>query len=234
VSELERILATLPRSVDWPKPSEHMTTRVVARLEATKTHRPAWIRRWAWAVATLIVLVVALIPGARQAVANLFQEAGVRIGFVEELSSDLGGALELGEQVSIEVAESQVGFDLRFPAILETPEETYIDRAGLVSMLWEGPILLMQRDGGAAFAEKSIPSDSRVSLVELSGGTAVWVEGAEHSFSYLDTEGNTIRETTRLAGNVLLWSAEGVDYRLELSERLDTALEIAESLEETR
>jgi hypothetical protein len=234
MSGLDRILATLPESVDWPRPSEHLTGRVVARLEATQAHRPARIRQWAWALTVLIVLVFALIPGARQAVANLFQEAGVRIGIVEELSSDLGGELDLGEKVSIEVADSQVGFDLRYPAILEKPEETYIDTPGLVSMLWEGPILLMQREGGVAYAEKAVPSGSRASVVKLGGARAVWIEGAEHSFSYLDIEGNVIQETSRLAGNVLLWSAGGVDYRLELSEGLDRALEIAESMEEMR
>lgn len=233
MTDLDRILATLSDAVDWPEPSEHLTTRVAARVESLR--RPAiGFRRWAWIAVVALFLVVALIPGTRRAVANLFQEAGVRIGFIDEVPSDLGGDLHLGQLVTVEEAASRVGLDLRYPQVLGPPAETYIDTAGLVSMLWEGPVLLTQRAGGVAYAEKAIGSDTSVTGVDLDGGSALWVEGAEHSFTYLDARGDTIEETTRLAGNVLLWSRDDVDYRLELTTDLARALEIAESMTESR
>jgi hypothetical protein len=232
VNRLETVLATLSEVVDWPEPAEHLATRVVTRIESPPSKRPRIAtRHWAWIAVASLVLAVPVIPGTRQAVANLFQEAGVRIGFVEDLPADLGRDLELGERVTIEAAASRVEFDLRYPAVLGRPEETYVDEPGLVSMLWEGPVLLTQRAGGTTYAEKALASATAVMTVDLADGLAQWVEGAEHSFTYLDAEGNTIAETSRLAGNVLLWSADGVDYRLELSGDLGRALDLAESLE---
>lgn len=230
MNKLDRVLATLPDTVDWPEPSEHLPARVVARMEAEGKRGTFRLRRWVWAAGMLMLLVVALIPGTRQAVADLFQEAGVRIGFVEEAPADLGRDLELGDLVALVEAEARVDFELRYPEVLGPPEETYVDEAGLVSMMWEGPVLLTQRAGGAFYAEKRIGSDTSVAEVAVSDETGLWVEGAGHSFTYLDAEGNRIEETTRLAGNVLLWSAEGVDQRLELIGDLSRALEIAESM----
>jgi hypothetical protein len=59
----------------------------------------------------------------------------------------------------------------------------------------------------------------------------IWIEGAGHSFTLLDEDGNPVEETARLAANVLLWSADGYDFRLELTDDLNQALEIAQSME---
>ena len=231
MSRLDRVLEGLSHSVDWPEPTEHLVTRVTTRIGSERGRRAVGLRRWAWAVAAAALVLVALLPGAREAVADLFQEAGVRIGFVDEVSSELGHDLQLGERVASEEASARAAFELRYPQALGLPEETYIHGAGMVSMLWEGPVLFSQRAGGTTYAEKAISSDTPVIGVEMADGHALWIESAGHSFTYLDTQGNQIAETTRLAGNVLLWSADGVDHRLELTGDLDSALEIAESLE---
>jgi hypothetical protein len=231
MSKLNQVLATLPNTVDWPEPPEHLPARVVARIEAEGNRGTFRLRQWVWAASVLMLLVVALIPGTRQAVADLFQEAGVRIGFVEEAPDGLGRDLELGDLVALAEAETRVDFELRYPEVLGPPEETYIDGAGLVSMMWEGPVLLIQRADGAFYGEKRLGSDTSVADVTVADEPGLWLEGAGHSFTYLDAEGNRIEETTRLAGNVLLWSADGVDHRLELTGNLSRALEIAESME---
>ncbi|HSM45922.1 MAG TPA: hypothetical protein VK969_12975 [Acidimicrobiia bacterium] len=231
MSRLDQVLEGLSHSVDWPEPAEHLPAQVAARIGSEGGHRPVGLRRWGWAAAAAALVLVALVPGAREAVADLFQEAGVRIGFVDGVSTDLGEDLQLGERVTIEEAVARADFELRYPTALDPPEETYIHAVGMVSMLWDGPILLSQRAGGTAYAEKAISSDTPVTGVEMADGHALWIEGAGHSFTYLDTQGNRIAETTRLAANVLLWSVDGVDHRLELRDDLDRALEIAESLE---
>ena len=43
-------------------------------------------------------------------------------------------------------------------------------------------------------------------------------------------EGEIVEDSARLTGNVLLWEAEGVTYRLESSLDLELSLAIAESL----
>jgi len=229
VNRLERVLASLPDAVDWPEPSEHLATRVVSRIDSEMRPRGVRMRRWVWAAVGSLVILVALIPGTRQAVADLFQEAGVRIGFVQQTPSDLGRDLRLGDPMTLSEAASLVEFELGFPELLGPPEETYFD-ADTISMVWEGPILLTQRAISTSFGEKLIAPDTSVTDVQLAGGPALWIEGAEHSFTYLDEQGNRIEESARLAGNTLLWQRGGVDHRLELADGLDRALAIAESI----
>lgn len=227
MSRLETILNDLSHTVDWPEPSDQLATRVAGQIESTpRTHR---LRRWAIAVAVL-TLVIGLVPDTRQAVADLLHEAGVRIGFVEKVPTGPIEDLSLGDPSTIKEAAKHTTFELQAPAALGPADEIYVD-GETVSMVWEEPTLLTQRPGGEPYALKGVGSDTEATDVTIAGGPGLWIEGAEHSFTLLDQQGNPVEETTRLAANVLLWSADGVDYRLELTGDLDRALEIATSLE---
>ncbi len=229
MSRLETILTALPESVDWPQPPEHLATRVGARIRSQRLVRTP--PRWAVAaVVAALIVVIGVVPGTRQAVADLLFEAGVRIGFVDRSPTQLAADLDLGEPVPIETASSGVGFVLQYPSILDPPRRAHLE-AGAVTMIWEGPILLTQRAGGEAFAEKGLGPATEATVVVVAGEPGLWIEGAEHTFTLLDADGELIEETTRLAANVLLWSSEGIDFRLELTDGLERALEIAGSLE---
>lgn len=227
MSRLETILNDLSHTVDWPESSEHLATRVTAHIESTR--RPHRLRRWAIALVVL-TLAIGLVPNTRQAVADLLHEAGVRIGFLEEVPADLADDLNLGDLSTLEEAAERSSFDLQTPAALGPANESYLDGEA-VSMVWEGPTLLTQQPGGEPYALKGVGPDTDATSVAIAGDPGLWIEGAEHTFTLLDQQGNPIEETTRLAANVLLWSSDGVDYRLELTGGLDRALEIATSLE---
>lgn len=227
MNRVDSILTDLPQAMDWPEPSDHLTTRVVSRLEADG--RPSRWRRWAAvAVVALVAVVIGLVPATRQAVADLFQEASVRIGFIEKVP-DLPLDLDLGTELTLDRAADQVALELRVPDALGEPTGVFVDGA-TVSMVWEGPVLLTQRSAGDTFAEKGVGPDTEATEVVVDGNPGVWIEGAPHTLTFLDDEGNPLEETTRLAANVLLWTAGGVDYRLELDEDLDRALDIAGSM----
>lgn len=228
MSDLETVLRSLPKRVDWPEPSPHLAQQVVARIEpAVET---GVRRRWAMVVTlAALVLVIGLIPDSRQAVADLFHEAGVRIGFIEETPADLAEDLDLGEPLTTEAATRQVGFELHSPVILGLPDGVYLD-GDAVNMVWDGPVVLTQRAEGGSFAQKGLGPGTEATGVVVSGEPGLWIEGAEHTFTLLDQQGNPKEETTRLAANVLLWSSDGVDFRLELTSDLDRAMEIAGSM----
>lgn len=226
MSRLETILNDLPQTVDWPEPSEHLATRVTGHIESAR--QPRRLRRWAVAIAVL-TLVIGLVPDTRQAVADLLHEAGVRIGFVDEVPTDLADDLNLGNPSTMEEAAEHASFDLPTPAALGPADGVYLD-GGAVTMVWEGPTLLTQQPGGEPYATKGVGPDTEATHVAVAGDPGLWIEGAEHTFTLLDLQGNPVEETTRLAANVLLWSSDGVDYRLELTGDLDRALEIATSL----
>lgn len=233
MSRLEAVLQTLPESVDWPEPSPHLA----ARVTATVGSRPAIVApRWRWVLLTLAAttLVAVLIPGPRQAIANLLHEAGVRIGFVADAPSLDATALDLGRPIEFDEAGGLVEFDPAVPMALGDPDAVFVSRDLHVTMVWEEEaVLLTQGSQGDLYAEKSAGPDTEVVPVSVGDRPGLWIEGADHSFTLLDPLGNRLEQTSRLAGNVLLWGAGGVDYRLEMREGIDRALEIATSVERT-
>lgn len=249
-TNFESMLTSVGDSIDWPTPSPHLSARVLARIESeqpTQAGRSAWLRPVLTTVAVLVVaLVLVLSPSARQAVADLLSAAGVRIGFVSE-SPTTGADLSLGEPVDLEEARHAVDFELQIPSGDEpgAPDAVYLSDSGRVTMVWAGTptlpaagdtgigLLLTQYEAidGREFAVKSIGPETGVQRLVLEDSPALWIEGAAHTFTLLDTEGSPIEETTRLAANVLLWDADGVSQRLETTGDLQTALAIVDRLE---
>ena len=232
MSRLETVLRTLPETVDWPEPSPHLAARVTSlnRSAAFPRRRPLW--RWALLVVAAVFLVAGLIPGTREAMADLLHEAGVRIGFVSDTPQLDVDTLDLGRRLDLAEAEGLVEFDLAYPSTLARPDATFIAPDLQVTMVWEDEgALLIQGEEGDLYAEKGISPDTEVVPVSVGDQPGLWIEGADHTFTLLDPDGNRLEETSRLAGNVLLWTFDGVDYRLELSDGIDRALEIATSLE---
>lgn len=248
---VESILTSLGDSIDWPTPSPHLPTRVTARIESDQ---PTTSRSGIWsrpAIATVAVLVVALVfvfsPTARQAVADLLGAAGVRIGNTSAPAPTTGAALDLGEPVQLDEIEDVVGFQVRVPdrGGLGPPDGVFLSDTGQLTMVWAGTaslpaagdtgigLLLTQSagDGRPEFAEKSIGPDTEMETLIVEGQPAIWIEGASHTFTLLDQDGNPIQETTRLAANVLLWETGGVNHRLETTDSLQSSLAVVHTLE---
>jgi hypothetical protein len=235
MSRVETVLQTLPELVDWPEPSPHLAARVAAIVGSRRPviRVPQW-RRWALVALAAATVVAGLIPGPRQAVANLLHEAGVRIGFLTDTPSLDAESLDLGRDVEFEEAAALVEFDPAAPIALGRPDAVFLSRDLQLTMVWEeDAVLLTQGSQGDLYAEKGTGPDTEVVPVSVGDSPGLWIEGADHSFTLLDPDGNRLEQTSRLAGNVLLWSADGVDYRLELREGMQRALEISTSLERT-
>ena len=64
----------------------------------------------------------------------------------------------------------------------------------------------------------------------VDGAPGVFLSGDPHFLLLLDELGNPVEDSARLAGNVLLWSHDGVAYRLEGDFDRERALELAQSL----
>ena len=63
-----------------------------------------------------------------------------------------------------------------------------------------------------------------------SGESEVWRRYLHENVVYLDENGNPIPDRARLAGNTLLWSRDGITYRLEADIDKEAALRIARSV----
>ncbi|MFQ5523637.1 MAG: hypothetical protein ACE5F5_08670 [Acidimicrobiia bacterium] len=250
-TRLESTLTSLGDAIDWPTPSPHLSARVIARIESEEppvAGRTVWRRPALAAIAVLVVsLVFVFSPSARQAVADLLSVAGIRIGVTSEQTATSGAELNLGELVQLDEVGDRVDFQLRVPGGEDpgVPDAVYLSESGHVTMVWVGTsslpaagdtgigLLLTQYAGNSdqEVAEKAIGPETGVQRLTVEGQPALWIEGAAHTFTLLDTEGNPIQETSRLAANVLLWEADGVNHRLETTGGLQSALAIVTALE---
>jgi hypothetical protein len=218
--------------------------------------RPAVPQAWQRAAVALIVMVALLSgvlvfsPSARKAVAGWLGLRGVKIEVTPSLSPvPLGRNLVLGPPVSIAEAQAGVPFRILVPRApgLTRPDEVDLTRTfstGRVSLLYRtrpgipratatGVALILTefeaRPEEEYIVKKLVPSGARVQSVTVNGDPGFWIEGV-HEIFYTGPEGEFIRDTARLAGNVLLWQHGSVTLRLEADVSMAQALAIARSV----
>lgn len=252
---LETALADLGRSLRYP-PTPDLATAVRARLE----RRPAVVattprvRRLVLVAAATVTLLVgglaALSPTVRAALLQVLTLPGVRIEVGDTAppaeERPLGRGLDLGRRVTLDEARVAAGFPVAVPDELGDPDEVYVQPSGdggRVSLVWrEGPGLPRASSTGVGvlltefrataeeqFIKKLIEIDVPVMAVDVDGAPGYWVRGP-HPVQVLDPRGRPMEDVPRLAGNTLLWSSDGVTYRLESALGPGASLRIAESL----
>jgi hypothetical protein len=200
-------------------------------------------------MATVLVVTgaMAFSPTARQAVADLFDAAGIRIGLTPDPAPTIGADLNLGDPIALIDVKDTVGFEVRVPASddLGPPNGVYLGDNGEVTMVWaqrpslpaagdtEIGLLLAQSQVKAPryIGDKAIGPGTEVRVLEVEGRAAVWIEGAPHTLTFLDSDDNPVEETTRLAANVLLWEASGINHRIETTGDLASALALVQAME---
>ena len=221
--ELIDVLRSTASEVNWPD-APHLANRVGAQIRAPRR----WLR-WL-APAAAFAVIVALVPPAREAVGNVLDAAGVTIAFGDPAGEQIAD-LDLGEAVGL--ADIETDFEVRVPESLPPPDHLFSD-GPVVHMVWEDAglvdVLISQRSGETGYATKTLGSNTTIEPVDVGGAAGIWIGGVAHNFTLVEPSGVPRPETSRLAENVLLWSIDGVDYRLELADGLSEALEIAISM----
>ncbi|MEU8329003.1 hypothetical protein [Micromonospora sp. NPDC048839] len=236
MGDLERELRDLSAWLETPEPPD-VRAQVRGRL-----HRP--VRRWRplAAAALAALLLVAVLPPTRAAVADavtgLLRFAGVSIAVAPAPTVPGGVASPLpGQRVAgLDEAQRAVRFPIRLPAKLGPPERVLVadpDPAGtcrVATLLYDGGALRVDAFDGRlnlSFHKEVIPPGA--DWVEVGGDFAVWVEGP-HVLSYVDRSGVVRKESARLAASTLIWQDADVSYRLEGAVTRAEAIEIARSL----
>ncbi len=200
--------------------------------------RPAWQAVAAAVVAFAIVVSGVLVasPGARDAVAGWLGLRGVRIVQTPAPPTPpptrtLGGGLDLGRRATLAAAEDHLGTRILLPASLGSPDEVYVRDLSLtgvqVYLVYRaGPglpktaatgvgVLLGEFTGGIS-TEGMIKSTNgaRLEFVQVGGARGYWIEHG-HGVAYVDSKGNIVGDSIRLAGNVLLWERGNLTLRIE-------------------
>jgi hypothetical protein len=219
------------------------TPDIAARLQQRRA-RPARRPRLAWAVAIVLVIAAGLltVPAVRAAVVEIVKFGAVRIFLGGPTPTPLPptGHLSLSElpgETTLEAARASAEIPIRlpsYPSDLGPPDRVYLLNGfgGIVILVWEDPnypdlarLALFEIPPGP-IVNKLFPE--RIESASVAGRPAIWTTG-DH---FVELIMESRQELVLVRGNVLIWSLEGVTYRLETTLSLEEALRIAESLEE--
>jgi hypothetical protein len=180
-------------------------------------------------------------------VADLLEIAGINVEFGSAPDLAPPTILAPGRAVDLDEAQVAVDFPILIPTEFGPPTAVHILEWNLgtqVFLAWEvsdrlpevgdsGIGLLVaefRADLDEEFFVKIVASGTVVEHVAVKGARAFWLGGSPHIFMFATPAGSKVEDGSRLAGNVLIWEADGVTYRLESGLGRTEALAIAESL----
>lgn len=201
----------------------------------------------------VLVLLAALLLPLGATIADRLGVPGIGIVFLDETPTvepgPVGGGLRLGRPIGLAKAQVEVDFVVRLPTAgpLGEPDDVYLaERAaeGMVSFVYRprqglpessvpgiGALLTQFRGRiDEPLAYKGVSPGGVVEAVAVGDGAGYWIEGEAHLFLYREPEGEIRYEEYRLAGNVLLWEADGLTLRLESALEREAAIAIGASL----
>jgi hypothetical protein len=160
-------------------------------------------------------------------------------------SSPPGATLGLGGQVTLDDARARVDFPVLLPPdpAIGPPDAVYLAGSRL-TLVW-GPrpglpgtadarigLLLVELRAkiDEGMIQKNIDSGTRVERVTVGGAAGYWIAGERHMITYLDPYGVPVLDSERVVGNTLVWTADGITYRLEGELTREDAIALAETL----
>lgn len=221
-------LRALSRTLDVPAPDDDAVAEaVLARVDELDRprRRVGWRRtlprhRWRAALAAFagLLLVLALTPAVRAAVADWFGFGGVVVRPGPAVSSAPPPPRATGG-LTLEQGERLVGFTAVVPAPLGRPDgvEVSADRR-VLSLTWHGPgdgdtIRVDEFDGQVS--PVFVKTAKNAEWLSLGPDATGWWFPEPHQLRFIDRDGIERVETTRPAGPTLVWLAGGVTLRLE-------------------
>lgn len=250
LARLEQRLHQLAASFSYPETPD-LTIPFRPRPAASAPRRaprlasrlaPRLAPRLAGAIVLALLLIVAAVPPVRAAVGEVLRVGVVRIfqgqaatpaaQGPQEVPAGALTVLDLPGETDLATARSAVDFELKLPAALGSPDRVFLlDETGpAVVMVWVDPD---QPDRPQAALYTFPPSSAlmkrgpeSIKQVELDGRDALWAEGPHTAEIPLGDRSLRLY----VPGGVLIWTEGPLTYRLETTEPLERALQIAASI----
>lgn len=233
MTELEGALIALAGELELP-PVPDLSDAVAGRIERRRPGRRLVL---AFAVVVAALAVAFAVPPARTAILRFFHIGAVSIERVETLppAEERPLVSGLGSPLTRAKAERVAGFQMILPRGADESGRRFYARPGLISTLFGGdrPVLLTELAGAEmGLAKKFTTETTSVEPVRVGAAyDGIWIQGGPHVLAYEPSAGHPLTIPTRLAGNVLVWEADGLTFRIEGEGNLAAALELAHSLE---
>ena len=213
-------------------------------------------RRVLVGIAVALVLAVTLtlaIGRSRNAVADWLGLRGVEIERTPEPVHGLGSGLHLGRKVSLAEARAALGFEPLIAARAQygAPDAIYVadspaggrvtflyaPRAGLPPAAGSGVGLLITEFEATIdepVLRKTAGPGTTITVLEIDGQRAYWLEGAPHGVAFTDRDGKFFQDQARLAGNTLLFASGPRTIRIESGLTRAEATALAGGMEAAR
>ena len=218
MTELERALVALGRELDLP-PVPNLGAAIRARIERRERRRRGLVV--AFAVAATAIAVAMAVPQARTAILRFFHIGSVTVERVETLPPAQTGppTSGLGAPHTRAAAEKIAGFPIILPHFKGAPPTRYYAFPGLIATtIRSGPtaVLLTELQGDQlSIGKKYVTGRTVVGPVQVGPHFGIFISGGPHVISYEGPSGRFVQVRPRLAGNTLIWLAEGRTFRLE-------------------
>ncbi|HZA79161.1 MAG TPA: hypothetical protein VE623_22525 [Acidimicrobiales bacterium] len=257
--DLALALRELGERLDLPAPVDPVGAAVGRIVSPDAFSRRKWSpgrpfqvqERVGLAAAALILVALAgvlAVPRSRQAVADWLGIGKVTVTYTGDVPEAAGRTYDFGTPVSsadaVATAE-RAGWELEAPPTAGDPARAFIGRpTGAVTLVWApsgelpdiddtGIGLLLTAIPGTTDAggvTKRGTSGMTVELVRVGESPAYWIAGEPHEVVVTDAEGDPVHDSSRLAGNTLVWTEGDVTYRLESALDRKEALDLASAL----
>jgi hypothetical protein len=206
MTELERALVALGDELEFPATPD-LWPRVHERLQRRRWLRPALA---AAALAVLALAIAFAVPDARSAILRFFHVGAATVERVDTLPPAQPGSLVAG--LGPPASEATLTLPSGVTAL------RYYERPGLDAALvrYRGKRLLVAEVEGdqMGFFKKVTGPTTHIDEVPL-GEFGLYISGAPHVLMWQFRSGEVREARTRLAGNVLVWLANDITYRIE-------------------
>ena len=187
------------------------------------------VRRLAWAAAFLVILALLAfaVPPVRAALVEILGIGAVEIRLGEITPAVPKLDIDLPGETTLEAARSSSEVHLPLPGDLGNPDRVFVlsEVGNTAVLVWETESVALYVIPPGPIVQKLAPESVRQATVR--GVPAIWTRG-DH---FLELVSGDPDLTIFVESNVLIWTEDGVTYRLESTLPLDETLELAETLQ---
>jgi hypothetical protein len=219
MTELPDELRALGRGLAG-QPRADLAGRVLAELDAARPHTPPRWRRW---LATLVALLAALAVSAviaapvRAAIVHAFRFGGVEVR-QEPGPTPAASPLLPGEHATdLTAAAREVGFTIRTPRALGSPDSVTVADGRVVSLFYtgpDGPVRLDEFAGDLGVLWEKYMATGGAQRMEVNGHAAYWFDQPV-TLLYAGPDGTTLPGSARQTNAMLIWTDGPVTLRLD-------------------
>ncbi|GIH17697.1 hypothetical protein [Rugosimonospora africana] len=233
MTELPDELRALGRGMTV-RPRDDLADRVLADIAAPATRTARW-RRWVAAVAVVLAAVgvsAAVSAPVRAAIVHVFRFGGVEVREAPGPAPASSPALPGEHPTDLADAGREVGFRVRVPGALGTPDAVTVADGRVVSLRYQrpdGPVRVDEFAGNLGVLWEKYASADIARRVSVGGHDGLWFDG-QVTLVYVGPDGRQFPGSVRETGATLIWLDGGLTFRLDGLRTLDAALAVAATM----